>query len=73
MTGRARTKGELNEAMYNMIQRNPDLEGKIGFQDTDGNLVVYKPGATQEENNKLNAFINSTHPNATLPSDMGNT
>ena len=73
MTGRARTKGELNKAMYNMIQRNPDLEGKIGFQDADGNLVVYKPGATQEENNELDAFINSTHSNATLPSDMGNT
>jgi len=73
MAGRARTKGELNEAMYNMIQRNPDLEGKIGFQDADGNLVVYKPGATPEENEELDAFINSTHSNATLPSDMGNT
>jgi hypothetical protein len=73
MTGRARTKGELNEAMFNMIQRNPELEGKIGFDDGEGNLVVYKPGATPEENEELDRFINNTHKNATLPSDMGNT
>ena len=77
MTGPGRNSTEINELLYNLIQKDPSLEGKIGFDDGTGKLVTYNPadyyGATKEEqrikDNELYAKIKGK--NAVVPRDIG--